>query len=250
MSAPDTPGGGGRDSGTRERLQRISRHFLSDEGATRRIAVLTDPGEPHHLPPEGLARALAGLGRSVVVVDTAAGLISLTHPDPAAGSREFDLDPERVLSRLRGSHPCDILIVRSPHPADAGASCDLALLAVPVHARGMRSAYLRLKELARQDHVPAIGITLTDAQDRAEAAAAFARFAGAAQRFLDIRVTSYSYLATAAGRGGTGGNVTGATLDDIARLLLEDGRRQDRQTHAGVEPAAAMPRNLFTKGQA
>lgn len=253
MSAPDTPPDAvGQGPGARERLQRISRHFLSEADEIRRIAALTDPDEPHSLPLDGLVHALAGLGRSVILIDTAAGLVSLTRPDPtplAAAGREPELDPERAMSRLRGSQPPDLMIVRTPRPAEAFASCHLALLAVPAHNRGMRSAYLRLKTLSQQFRLPPVGITLTGVQARDEAAAAFGKFAVAAQRFLDIRVTSYSYLA-AEPAPGIGRGISMASLVGVARLLLEDLYRPEQRGHDGGNPTVAMPLNVCIKGQA
>lgn len=238
MSAPEppTPVGGVEESGTRQRLQRISRHFLSDEGAIRRIAVLMDPEEPHALPVEGLARALAGLGCSVAVIDMGAGLLTLTLPVSPSGQEPEP--PERILARLRGGRPPELLLLPAPLAAADIASCDLALLAVPAQARGMRSAYLGLKALARRGRLPPIGVTLTGAPTPAEAAAAFGKFAVAAQRFLDIRITSYACVAVDA-NGEAGRGVAASSLKDIARLLLADGRDPDRHRHDGVETRAA-----------
>jgi hypothetical protein len=243
LSAPDTPpAGGGQAAGAKERLQRISRHFLSEEDEIRRIAVLAGPDELHSLPLDGLARALAGLGRSVAVIDAAAGLVTLTRPDPVpqtAAGHEPSLHPERVMSGLFSAHRPDILLIRSPHPSAAITSCDLVLLDVPAQARGMRAAYLGLKALAQSPRIPPIGITLTGAPGRDEAAVAFGRFALAAQRFLDIRVTSYSYLAADAARG-NGRSMTAALLEDIAHLLLEDVRKPDRHRQDSGESKAAL----------
>jgi hypothetical protein len=240
LSLPDAPpAGGGNDPGSKERLQRISRHFLSDEDGIRRIAVVTDPDQPCGFPVDGLARALAGRGRGVAVIDAAAGLFTLTCPDPApqsATGREPEPGLERVMSKLRDSGPPDILLIASSCSAAPIASCDLALLAVPTHARGMRSAYLALKALAQLASIPPIGVTLTGAQGRDDAAAAYAKFAIAAHRFLDVRITSYSYLAVEAARG-TGRSTAAASLEIIARLLLEDAR------------TAAAPRNPLTRAQ-
>lgn len=78
MSAPDERPAG---AGTQERLQRISRLFLSEEDEALRIALLTDADGPPGFPVDALARALARRGRSVAVIDAAAGLCSLTYPE-------------------------------------------------------------------------------------------------------------------------------------------------------------------------
>jgi hypothetical protein len=123
-------------------------------------------------------------------------------------------------------------------PPAAAVPCALALFSVPVQTRGMRTAYLALKTLARHDTAPLIGATLTGARTRGEAAEGFIRFASAAERFLGIRVSSYSY--TAAGSARAAGD---AVLDYIARLLLADLRSADDHRDTGGDPGPPSANN-------
>ncbi|MBK9132287.1 MAG: hypothetical protein IPM20_11715 [Gammaproteobacteria bacterium] len=220
------------DAGPKERLQRISRHFLDEGPAPARIAVLGIAGDADALPVDGLARALAARGVPVAVADTTAGLLALVQRELGMTSAPDDAPPEAdigdVLARLRRGPRPDLMLVTAP-PTDA-QPCALVLLGVPLQARGMRAAYLMLKALARLAPMPVIGATLTGARTRDEAAAGFTRFASAARRFLGIDLLSYSYLAAGRSRG-----EDEASLNDIARLLLADLRR----TKASDPPAPA-----------
>lgn len=255
MPPPD--GGAGRgagDSATKDRLHRVSRHFLSEEDELFRIAVLTAPDDPHILPVDGLARALARLGRAVAIIDVTEGLISLIRPhsdyvlrSPAA--QESDTGVERFLANMRCNHPPDIMIIAAPPAAAHIAACDLALLAVPAQTDGLRSAYLRLKTLAQLDRTPPhIGITVTGAGSRDEAASRFNAFALAAHNFLGIRVTSYAYLAGEHVRETTH-RKRGSPVEDIARLLLDDWRASRQRRQDQDEPEQAEPQNITTKEQ-
>ncbi|MBK9132765.1 MAG: hypothetical protein IPM20_14220 [Gammaproteobacteria bacterium] len=221
------------DAGPKERLQRISRHFLDEGPAPARIAVLGIAGDADALPVHGLARALAARGVPVAVADTTASLLELVYRDPGMSSTVEEALPETgtedMLARLRRGPRPDLMLVTAP-PTDA-QPCALVLLGVPLQARGMRSAYLMLKALAQLAPIPVIGATLTGARTRDEASVGFTRFASAARRFLGIDLVSYSYLAAGRSRG-----EDEASLNDIARLLLAD----LRSTNAS-DPAARPP---------
>lgn len=210
------------DAGPKERLQRISRHFLDEGPAPARIAVLGIAGDADALPVDGLARALAARGVPVAVADTSANLLVLVQREPGMNPIPDDAPPqtgtEDVLARLRRGPRPDLILVTTP-PTDV-QPCALVLLGVPLQARGMRAAYLMLKALARLTPIPVIGATLTGARTRDEASVGFTRFASAAQHFLGIDLVSYSYLAAGRSRG-----EDEASLNDIARLLLADLRR-------------------------
>lgn len=219
MSAPEPQPA--RDSAAaKDRLQRIGRFFLSEDGGIFRIAVLTDPADTAVFPLDLLARALARHGRSVAVVDTA-GLCSLTLSCPAPG--EAASAQERALAALRTPPVPDLALLATKDSGARTAGCDLILLPVPVRSDGMRSAYLRLKALARSGHAPPVGVLITGAAGREEAAAGFGNFARAALRFLDLRVASYSYLA--AEHMAHGQRSADTALDGAARLLLRDWRQ-------------------------
>lgn len=227
------------DTGPKERLQNISRHFLDEGHSPRCIAVLGVAENPHAIPIDGLARALAGRGIAVAVTDTAAKLLVHVCQESGGIRPATDVAPlsrgrEDTLARpRRGAHP-ELTLITTP-PTDA-RTCSLILLAVPAQAHGMRSAYRRLKGLARLNPMPAIGITLTDARTCDEATAGFARFASAARHFLGIGVASYSYLAA----GRTHGEDE-ASLNDIARLLLADLRRADQTDQPTKPPDQEAP---------
>jgi hypothetical protein len=210
LSPPDEEGGGT----ARARLHDISRHFLSDDAAVYRIALCAVPNEAPALMADKLARALAGRGRTVACVDTDAGLISLIRRDTGHNPMAERL-AESMRSLATLSAP-DVMIVTT-HASNEITACDLALFTVPAQASELRSAYLRLKALARSDPMPRIGITLTGTDDPRKAARCFIKLALAARDFLGIEIVSYAYLPDAADR-----HRTGNAMDDVARLLLED----------------------------
>jgi hypothetical protein len=228
LSSPDAETTGGGTA--RARLHGISRHFLSDD-VPYRIALCAASDDAPPLPADGLARALADRGRTVACVDSAASLVTLTRRDT-----EHNLTAERP----PGAEPLAVMLAAPDLMliATCGgheiAACDLALFAVPARADGLRSAYLRLKALARSDRRPPIGVTLTGADDCRAAARCFDRLAVAARDFLGIELASYSYLPADPRR-------TEAALADIARLLLEDRRatRRPDRDRTGIEGAAA-----------
>ncbi len=229
------------ETGSRQRLRRISGHFLSEDREPVRIAVFGAQDDPHALPVDALARALAGRGAAVAVDDTPSGVVALVRPDPdGARAGAIEASPrtgfEGWLARLRCDQPPDLLLVTAAQAA--AVSCALALFSVPVQTRGMRSTYLALKTLVRHDPAPLIGVTVTGTRTRGEAAEGFRHFASAAERFLGIRVSSYSFIVAGAPRA-----ACDAALDDIARLLLADLRPADDHRETGGEPGPARARN-------
>jgi len=229
------------ETGSRQRLRRISGHFLSEDREPVRIAVFGDPADPCALQVDALARALAVRGAAVAVDDTLSGVVALVRPDPdGARAGAIEAPPrtgfEGWLARLRCDQPPELMLITAAQAA--AVSCALALFSVPVQTRGMRSAYLALKTLARHDPAPLIGATITGARTRGEAAEGFRCFAAAAERFLGIRVASYSYIAAGSERA-----AGDAVLDDIARLLLADLRPADDPRETGGEPGHARARN-------
>ncbi|MBK8161926.1 MAG: hypothetical protein IPK65_01870 [Gammaproteobacteria bacterium] len=225
-------------------MRRISGHFLSEDREPVRIAVFGDPADPCALPVDGLARALAVRGAAVAVDDTISGVVTLVRPAPdGARAGAIEMPPrtgfEGLLARLRCDLPPELMLVTAS-PA-AAVPCTLALFSVPVQTRGMRSAYLALKTLARHDTAPLVGATLTGARTRGEAAEGFMRFASATERFLGIRVASYSYTAAGSARA-----ADGAVLDNIARMLLADLCSADDHRDTDGDPG---PPSAYNKEQ-
>lgn len=217
----------------RERLARISHHFLSDtEPAatggtiTVRLAVLTVRDTPQTLPVHDLARALALRGRAVSVVDLADGLVSSIRPAVAPEKLAEQVRPPAGAGASAPTTPgldtrCDIdtLMVVAQRPEPQLSGCDSVLLPVPYDPQGMYRAYDGAKRLLGCARPPTLGVTITGATGRAEAEAAFEKFARATMRFLEITPTSYAYL-----DGAADADQQTAQLSSIAALLLEDWR--------------------------
>lgn len=224
----------------RERLARISHHFLSDAptpitdgSAVLRIAVSVDPDAPRDLPVDDLGRVLGLRGRAVNVIDLATGLMSLVRPVPASGhiagprySTDELTDPAAAIRDLDIREDADLLVVVAQRAEPQLPACDLVLLPVPCDPGGMYRAYCRAKTLLRCTPSRMLGVTITGAADRASAESGFDKFARATLRFLGVKPISYAYLTGAADM-----DQRIAQLASIAGLLLDDRRAGNRTMH-------------------
>lgn len=240
-------------TGARERLHRISHHFLSEEATLFRLALLTDPDGLQTLQIDALARALAACGKSVTVIDPACRLISTVRPAPGSASGLIaegipDNGIGRVMEGMRRTEPPDITIIAAPAADAHVADCSAVLLDVPAHPAGMRNAYARLKECASLHQPRGIGITITQAADRNAAESCFNKFALAAYNFLGLRITSYSYLAVSHDQSANHREAS-AQMACIARLLLNDWRGTGQRRQDEAETKESIPINTTAKGQ-
>ncbi len=202
-SVPETAvPGGDTPTAARQRLARISHHFLSEARPPRCLHLLQpDRSRPHAGDmPLALARALCRAGFAVVTLAGHAGDIQAEcrHPgaDPGAGSLA-----------LRTWRPGEL------PPADAD---HLLLFAEPT-TEGLEQAYLLCKRLLVRQAPAWLGVTLCHCADLAEAQQAYRRLATAARRFLDAAPASCGYLPTRRDE-----SLWESQLRNVAALLAED----------------------------
>jgi hypothetical protein len=209
------PGQGSNDQ-ARGRLARISHHFLSDNRTLRVLAVGVERGDDSQFCAR-LARALAGLGITVALVEDDDCLVFYTGG--RALRREPILAPERLKDYWEDCRSPGVLML--PAEDALGGHRANVLIPVPVDDVDMRQAYRRLKQIA-SGSVSSVGITITGTSDRFQAEAAYQRFAAAAYRFLGLEVASYSYLLG----GWTPAPGIDPQFENIAALLVEDWRKE------------------------
>lgn len=215
-------------SGTsKERLERISHHFLSGpEGAPESapgdgpapaakaplvVPVLTVPGGDE-LPLERLSRALLARGRSAAVLDARGDVQSASRPNPSekthrdnpvppAGSGGGDglappADTARLVEAARALDPvpalCLVPLTAEDWPVpDAFAR---PLLAVATGGEALRAGFLAVKQAHAGGLKSTLGVLLTHAPDAAAAARHFDALAEALWRFLGLEAVSYGCL--------------------------------------------------------
>lgn len=214
----------GQQQGTyhaRDRLARISHHFLSeaenlgiDHAADLRLAVFDDPDARGRLSIDALARALALEGREVGVIDPPTGLVSLVR---AAAAPEPVVATAPTMDATRAPWKIDTLLIAASRAGKQLEGCSSVLLPLPCSRAGMRRAFARLKSLMQDARPPLLGVTVIGAADRASAEACFDRFARATVKFLGLTPQSYAYTGALAH---TDRQV--AQLKTIAQLLLQD----------------------------
>lgn len=225
----------------RERLSRISHHFLSEDeqrGATDAplFFVAVPPvgtDEPHPLPLERLARELVRAGSSIAVQDADRAGISLMypgglleeHPDQRRGNGDAG-DIRRLLERGRAQRRPDIVLTTELPAAVDAVDFAVALIVVPADVPQMRGAFLRLKELvASRDRAPMVpGVTVYGTQDPTRAECSFNKFAYAADHFMGVTVTSYGWLSRDDGSAAASDRSGESSLRRIVNLLLADWR--------------------------
>jgi hypothetical protein len=238
-------------SRSRERLERISHHFLSGPGdgpaaSGRRpilVPVLPMPGA-QDLPLSLLTQALLARGRSSAILDARRGVREASRLNPSEPShRNVSVPPaadgggdgptllEGLARTSLALQPVpDLCLVPVtvddwPWPAAFGPP----LLAVATDRDGVREAYRGLKQLAAAAPTGPVGVVMTEAPDEASARLHFEKLAEGALRFLQVEVVSYGWLpAPPPPHGpvdllGPGPEVRLATaLEGIARLLVAD----------------------------
>lgn len=250
-------------SASKERLERISHHFLS--GTAERPApsgnrplllpVLPVPGA-EDFPLVLLTQALLARGRSTAVLDPRRGVRTATRPDPSEPSHPDASAPPAV--RGGGGGPalslaglaeaaaaltpapelCLVPVAADDWPLPAGFG--RPLLAVPARQEGVREAYRHLKRLAAAGHRGPVGVVITAADEEASARLHFDKLAEGALRFLELEVFSYGCLPAPPaphapvdllGPGPEG--LLATALEGVARLLCHD--------LLPAEPAPAAP---------
>lgn len=73
-------------------------------------------------------------------------------------------------------------------------AADLILVVTTPEPTSMTDAYAMIKSLVRQEYAGRIGLVASQVTGRAEAAAAYRRIAGVADRFLGLRIADFGYI--------------------------------------------------------
>lgn len=246
-------------SASKERLERISHHFLSAPGdgppkgprVPLLVPVVAVPGGPE-LPLESLSQALLARGRPAVVLD--ARRDARTPPRPSPSTQAHPEPPVPPEPQFGGDGPAPPPAPAAGHPGDAvetARALDPApdiclvplsadawplpkafarpLLAVPAHRDGLREAFLCAKQAHAWGLRGAVGVVMTDAPDSAAAARQFEHLAEALWRFLGLDAVSYGALPAPAPAhaavdllGPAPEARVDAALAGIARLLAAD----------------------------
>jgi len=238
-------------SASKERLERISHHFLS--GPERPVPSGAQPVLVPVLPMPGaedfplvlLTQAFLARGRSSAVLDPRRGVRTATRPDPSdlshpdvsvppavrGGGDGPTSDLATLVDAARTHKPapdvCLVPVTTDDWPLPAGFV--RPVLAVPAHKDGVREAYRALKRVAAAGHVGPVGVVITAAPDEASARLHFEKLAEGALRFLELEVASYGCLPAPPaphapvdllGPGPEG--LLATALDGVARLLCTD----------------------------
>jgi hypothetical protein len=239
-------------SASKQRLERISHHYLSEPAERAApsgnrsllLPVLPMPGvEDFPLVP--LTQALLARGRSSVVLDPRRGVRTATRPDPSEPSHPDASVPPAA--RGGGGGPAFALGGVAEAAAALKPPPDLALvpvalddwplpdgfgrllLAVPARQDGVREAYRALKRLAAAGHRGPVGAVITDAPDETSARLHFDKLAEGALRFLELEVHSYGCLPAPPGPhaavdllGPGPESLLATALEGVARLICHD----------------------------
>ena len=206
---------------SRERLARISHHFLSDEqpsasqdpGAMHKIthAYDTTPvqnAQPYILPIlMGLQQEnkfpVYALSQALLSHKTSSAVMLVEGELSSASSTIFtpykaipDQDPfNQLLQQTRYQHNPDIYLIPVAGVCSPYVTLTRRLL-IPVEAtlNGVRDAYLRIKRTSDSKQQLAIGIIFLKCNDPDWARRCFAKLADGTRSFLDITIASYGYL--------------------------------------------------------
>jgi len=257
---------------SRERLERISHHFLSgpDERSAAGgrtpplIPVLAAPGAD--LPLALLPQAFLARGRSSAVLDARRGVRTASRPDPSDPTHPQASAPPAV--RGGGGGPADLEgLLRDAAALDPAPDLCLAplaaddwplpggfgrpLLLARTDRDGVREAYLCLKALAMAGHAGPVGVVMAAAPDEEAARRHFDLLAEGALRFLGLEAVSYGYAPEPPPAHapvdllGPGPEARlAAALDGIARLLatdLEADLAPDRAPEMATDAPAPAP---------
>jgi len=257
---------------SKERLERISHHFLSGTGdgpaAGPRtpvlVPVVTVPGASE-LPLERLSQALLARGRPSVVLDARRDARDTSRPSPSTeahrdtpvppgtdagggGPAPAPAPPAEAVEAAKSLKPApDICLV--PVPADAwplpGAFAR-PLFVLPATTDGVREAYLCAKQAHAWGLTGTLGVIVADAPDNAAAARHFDALSDALWRFLGLAAISYGALpAPPPPHGpvdllGPGqGDPIDAALGGMARLLAADLPESEPERAPAHTPASA-----------
>jgi hypothetical protein len=204
-------------SASKERLERISHHFLSTPGegsapegkAPLMVPLVAAPGSPD-FPLESLSQALLARGRPAAVLDARRDVRTSSRPTPSTqahpeppvpsgptggggGPAWPPMAPDEALEAARALDPvpdlCLVPLSAESWPLPGGFTRPLLL--VPAHREGLREAFLCAKQAHAWGLKGAVGVILTDAADPAAAARQFDQLSQALWRFLGLEAVSY-----------------------------------------------------------
>ncbi len=244
-------------SASKERLERISHHFLSGPGdgpapgarTPVLVPVVAVPGCPE-FPLEQLSQALLARGRPAVVLDARRDARGTSRPSPSTeahrdspvpsgkdagggGPAPAPAHPAEAVEAARALDPVpDVCLV--PLAADAwplpGAFTH-PLLVLPATTDGLREAYLCAKQAHAWGLTGTVGVIVVAAPDNAAAARHFDALSDALWRFLGLAAISYGSLPAPPpphgpvdllAPGGAQGDPVDAALAGMARLLAAE----------------------------
>ena len=214
-----------RAHGGRERLARISHHFLSEPqtgetqggnpwpvaGGPPSLLLLIDDSQTSAFPTLQLAAQLAGKGLECTVEQPG-------QPDVTVRARSDETIGNNASSAV--TQAADMTLhIHTGHGIGSVAPASPYTLLLPTEAshQGIRQSFLLLKEHSLQSMPPLVGITITGTDNPALARQYFLSLRTACLRFLnhnrDWHLRSYGFLYNQHPFPG---------LNGIVRLLLDD----------------------------
>lgn len=235
----------------RQRLARISHHFLSEpqaiepqltSGSSASLVLLIDDSQTPSFPVLQLAAQLAGHGLECEIEQPGQAMFSIRPQSPAPAGNDT--------STIAKQEPYMTVRIRAGHTADniPPASSYTLLLPTEASPQGVRQSYFLLKHHMQRSCSPHTGITMTGTDDPALARHYFSALHVACQRFMncdpDWRLYSYGLLHHH--------HHPNPELAGIARLLVDDcinmmyghpGSRQDKKDSDNSQPARSSHDN-------
>ena len=213
---------------SRERLSRISHHFLSEDSTpapalaryttsyTNRspniipdqnrqpfvLPVLMDPQQENHFPVYALSQALLAHKKSSAVLlvegertsSPCTTLFNIKDGAPQDDGTTQGATKNHPFPHMLQHTPDIYLIPIASIKSVYVASYQRVLMPVPASIIGIRTAYIQLKRLVDESREINAGITMTQTSDPDWARRCFEKLAAAAQAFLDLKITSYGCL--------------------------------------------------------
>jgi len=219
---------------SRERLEKISRHFLGDDKHITGneqdpffLPVLLDPYQKD-FPMETFVETFQAHGKTACLLSPDNEKLSdesIFSGNPAGRSRDLQSMPDVCLIPLSDPH----------HPCIA--KFGRVLMLVPTSLDGIQQAYVHLKHWSQTPSKPTVGITMLGHEKHASSVWLFSgKLVSGAMSFLKWQPMSFGYLLMPE-EGGIKDASIG--LDEVANLIIRDwlkNRNETLQAKQNVKP--------------
>ena len=266
---------------SRERLEKISHHFLTAAEPRRRqeaVSPLTIPiisvSPEAAFPHDRLARALASRGRPARVLEISRELQNSAHPaslpDPThqpgaalsltgkGGTAPATPDGVRDAIGALNPAPAFCLVPLKASEVVTGVELGCLLIGAEPNREGLLAAYRLAKAAWAHRPGASVGVTILNARDRTSAALHFKKLAEAVTRFLGEELVSFGFIPEPPDpyaavdllsdeRQDTGVN---RAVEGIANLILADLEAMEAEAEAAQVEAEAPLRALRAAGNA